>query len=291
MFKDFPSLHPLIVHFPLVLILLAVPFQLAVVWKNWQQIRWATLGIMTLAFLSALAASTIFHAEPTDDAPKDALMMFALHEKFAFLTLWMSGITLGLKLIGDLYKISYRSYDVLVFVSAIISAILLSIAGHHGAKLTHVAGVGPMGRYLMKEHGGMNENDTTMKMNDMDNMQKDNSSKLNDTFAKMQNMSTIDSMQKMNMNAMNDNKNASAKNNETSMGTMKGMDKPKKDMKNMEGMGTMEGMDKPKNDMKNMEGMGTMKGMDNIRPTKANAMDTLSFEDNNPARKKTKSKK
>jgi len=38
MFEEFPSLHPLMVHFPIVLILLTVPFQAAVVWKNWQQI-------------------------------------------------------------------------------------------------------------------------------------------------------------------------------------------------------------------------------------------------------------
>ena len=92
MFNDFPSLHPLIVHFPLVLILLTVPFQAAVVWKNWQQIRWTTLFIMAAAFLSSLLASTVFHAEPTEDAPKEALNMFAVHEQYAFLTLWMSAL-------------------------------------------------------------------------------------------------------------------------------------------------------------------------------------------------------
>ena len=39
MFKDFPSLHPFAVGFPIVLILLAAGFQAALVWKDWKQIR------------------------------------------------------------------------------------------------------------------------------------------------------------------------------------------------------------------------------------------------------------
>ena len=68
MFKDFPSLHPFAVHFTIVLILLAVAFQAIVVWKpSWQQVRWVSLSIMAVAFLSAWATSTIFHAEPSPD--------------------------------------------------------------------------------------------------------------------------------------------------------------------------------------------------------------------------------
>ena len=102
MFKDFPSLHPLVVHFPIVLILLAAAFQAVVLWKpQWQQIRWATLIIMGLAFISALAASTLFHAMIAPNAPKEALAIFEEHEKYAQYTLWMSGITFLVKGIGD----------------------------------------------------------------------------------------------------------------------------------------------------------------------------------------------
>jgi uncharacterized membrane protein len=178
MFKEFPSLHPLIVHFPIVLILLAAAFQVVVVWKpHWRQIRWTTLFIMASAFFSALAASTIFHAMPSADAPKAAMEIFEVHEKYAQLTLWMSGITLLLKSIGIFFKIDRRLYEVIVLIAAIIAAIFLSIAGHHGAKLTHVAGVGPMGRYLMKDHGGSHD-EKDMEGMDMDG---DSTTHMNDT--------------------------------------------------------------------------------------------------------------
>lgn len=323
MFKDFPSLHPLIVHFPIVLILLAAVLQIVVVWKpNWKQIRWATFFIMGGAFLSALLASTVFHAEPSADAPKTAMEIFEEHEKYAQLTLWMSGITLLVKGIGIFFKINKRSYGALVLIAAIVTAIFLSIAGHHGARLTHVAGVGPMGRYLMKGHGGgSNENDmkgmdmgdSTMKMNDtmpgmnsmpgMDTMNgmkdmpgmKDMKDKdMNMKNKKEMNMKNMDmtNMKDMNMKNMPDmdmknKKNMDMKNmKDMDMKNMPGMD-TMSNMKNMD-MTNMPGMDTMKNmkgtDMKNMKEMKEMPGMN----MKTNPMDTLRFSDNNPARKNKK---
>ena len=286
MFKEFPSLHPLVVHFPIVLILLAAAFQVVVVWKpHWRQIRWATLFIMAGAFFSALAASTIFHAMPSVDAPKAAMEIFEEHEKYAQLTLWMSGITLLLKSIGIFFKINRRLYEVIVLIAAIIAAIFLSIAGHHGAKLTHVAGVGPMGRYLMKGHGaGHDEKD--MEGMDMDG---DSTTHMNDSMPGMKNMPGMDTMKDMkNMDNMNDMKGMD---NMKDMKNMSGMDKMKNmkgDMKDMKDMKNMPGMDTIKN-MKGMDNMKDMKGMDMPGMNmKSNPMDTFRFPDNNPARKKAK---
>lgn len=293
MFKDFPSLHPLAVHFPIVLILLAAALQAVLVWKDLKQIKWVTLVIIGGAFFSSLAASTIFHAEPSVDAPKAALEIFEQHEKYAQLTLWMSGITFLLKSIGVFFKINRRSFEIIVLIAAIIAAVFLSIAGHHGAKLTHVAGVGPMGKYLMKGHG---EGGDMEDMKDMD-MKNDSSMKMTDTMPGMNNMDKMpgmDNMKKdssMNMKSMKDmtmpgmDKNAGMKDMKGMKG-MKGMDKMK-DMKNMSGMDKMKDMKDMKMDSSmNMKDMNNMPGMDNMKMPAKNPMDTLRFPDNNPARKK-----
>lgn len=289
MFKDFPSLHPLVVHFPIVLILLAAAFQIMVVWKpHWRQICWATLFIMAAAFFSALAASTIFHAMPSADAPKAAMQIFEEHEKYAQLTLWMSGITLLLKSIGIFFKINRRLYELIVLLAAIIAAIFLSIAGHHGAKLTHVAGVGPMGRYLMKDHGaGHDEKDMEGMDMDGDSTTHMNDTHMNDSMPGMKNMPGMDTMKGMkNMEKMK------GMDNMKDMKNMPGMDNMK-DMKNMPGMDTMKnmkGMDNMK-DMKDMPGMDStmkMEDMKNMNMPMKNPMDTFRFPDNNPARKKAK---
>lgn len=318
MFKEFPSLHPLVVHFPIVLILLAAALQVVLAWKDLKQIKWVTLVIMAGAFFSSLAASTIFHAEPSADAPKAALEMFEAHEKYAQLTLWMSGITFLLKSIGVFFKINQRSFEIIVLIAAIIAAVFLSIAGHHGAKLTHVAGVGPMGKYLMKGHG---EGGDMENMKDMD-MKNDTSMKMTDTMPGMNNMDNMPGMDKMKMDSSMNMKNMDmpGMDKNTGMKNMKGMDKMKdmknmpgmdkmKDMKNIPGMDNMKdmkdmkmdssmnmkdmnnmpGMDKMKMDSSmNMKDMNNMPDMDKMNMPIKNPMDTFRLPDNNPARKKAK---
>ena len=322
MFKDFPSLHPLAVHFPIVLILVAAVFQVVVTLKSWPQIRWATLFLMGGAFLSALAASTIFHADPSEDTPKAAMTIFEQHEKYAQYTLWMSGITLLLKGISDFYKINRRSFDVVLMTAAIVTLVFVSIAGHHGAQLTHIAGVGPMGRYLMKEHGGKEKDNDMKGMKDMKEKNSDSAMQKNDTMSGMKSMPGMDTMKNMKgMDKMKDMKNMKGKGDKKEMKNMKGMKsmkgmEGKKEMKNMEGMDpmknmnrkedmkdmkTMDNMDTMKNmknmkgmegkkDMKNMEGMDSMKNMKGMDMAGKNPMDTFHFQDNNPTWLKSKRK-
>lgn len=308
MFKEFPSLHPLAVHFPIVLILLAATLQAVLVWKDLKQIKWVTLVIMGGAFFSSLAASTVFHAEPSADAPKAALKIFEQHEKYAQLTLWMSGITFLLKSIGMFFKINRRSFEIIVLIAAIIAAVFLSIAGHHGARLTHVAGVGPMGRYLMKGHGEDGNMDDTKNMD----MKNDTAMKMTDTIPGMKNMDNTPGMDNMKMDSSMNMKdmNMPGMDKSTSMKDMSGMknmkgmdkiwdmkntsgmDKDMKDMKmdssmNMKDMNNMPRMDKMKMDSPvNIKEMNNISGMDNMKMLPKNPMDTLRFPDNNPSRKK-----
>jgi uncharacterized membrane protein len=157
MFSDFPNLHPLVVHLPIVLLMLSAGLQALLVYKDWPPVKWITMGVMAGGFLGAVAASTYFHAMPMGLPPK-AAAVFAAHEQYAGYTLWLSGITLLLAGIGAFFKIQRRAYEILVLVSAVATAGVLSVAGHRGAQLVYVEGVGPQGHLVMKghhhEHGG-----------------------------------------------------------------------------------------------------------------------------------------
>ena len=157
MFEGFPNLHPLVVHVPIVLIMLAAALQGILVFRDWPPVRWITLGVMAGGFAGALAASTVFHAMPMG-LPSKAAAMFAEHEQYAGYTLWLSGITLLLGGVGAFFQLKQRAYEILVLVSAVAAAGVLSVAGHRGAQLVYVAGVGPQGNMMMKGdhhgHGG-----------------------------------------------------------------------------------------------------------------------------------------
>lgn len=272
MFSDFPNLHPLVVHFPIVLILLSVVLQGILLFKDYYQIKWATLAVMGVAFLGSVFASYVFHAHIGELNP-NATKVFERHEQFAFYTVWMSGITFLLQGIGLFYKLNQRSFGVIVFVAALTSAIFLSITGHQGAKLVYVEGVGPQGKNLMKGHShsegmedshdgmDMNSGDTTKEMENMDhhdNMQMDSGKAMPGMDHSKMNMPADNST----MKGMDHSKMNQPNNKNTSKG-MEGVDHSKMNMPTNKATNKgMEGMDHSKMDMtpskttpKAMEGM------------------------------------
>ncbi|WP_192825374.1 DUF2231 domain-containing protein [Rufibacter sp. LB8] len=233
MFSDFPNLHPLVVHFPIVLILLGAGLQALMVFKDWQQVRWGTLVIMGGGFAGALAASTIFHAMPTGLSAQ-ATVVFNEHETYSSYTLWLSGITFLLRGISEFFKIYRRPYEILVLVFALAAAVVLSLAGHRGAQLVYVEGVGPKGNLLMKggHHGG----------------------------EEMENMEPGEGKQDSSHTGMEGDDHSQGGNSETGIDNMPSMDMPEGDNANTKpgtGQETNSGnrnMDQG-TDMKNMAGM------------------------------------
>lgn len=150
MFSDFPNLHALVVHFPVVLLLVAAALQVVLVFKDWQQVRWTALVAMAGGLAAGIAASTTFHAMPKGLPPK-AAAIFAIHEQYASYTLWLAGITLLLAGVGEYFQIRRRAYAVLVLLPALAAAGAVSWTGHHGAQLVYVEGVGPKGNMVMSE--------------------------------------------------------------------------------------------------------------------------------------------
>ena len=88
--KEFPNLHPLIVHFPIVLLLLAMMAQLAVLFcpKN-NQLKWLTFLLLLIGCIGTfIAIQTAVHI--SSDADDKAIDIFENHQRFGNLTLWFS---------------------------------------------------------------------------------------------------------------------------------------------------------------------------------------------------------
>ena len=236
MFTDFPNLHPLVVHFPIVLILLSVVLQAVLLFRDYYQIKWGALFIMGAAFLGAVLASYVFHAH-TGQLNTNASSIYERHENYAFYTVWLSGLTFLLQGLGLFYKLHQRSFAALVFVSALLSAVFVSIAGHQGAKLVYVEGVGPQGKHLMKGHSHAEGMEDTHEEMDRHS---------GDTAHNMENMDHHGNMKIDSGHSM-----------------------PGMDHSNMPGTGTsMNGMDHSNMNMPNRN--GSMKGMDHSNMSRGN---------------------
>ncbi|MBN9484573.1 MAG: hypothetical protein J0H46_14560 [Bacteroidetes bacterium] len=148
--NNFPNYHPLVVHFPLILLLIAAVMQIAILFRSNNLFNYTVTALTVLGFITGFLAATVFHAHPSHDINATAHKIFETHEKLAFTTLWLSGIASLFKIAG-LFT-SKRWVEVVAFIFLFGSAVTVSIAGHHGSELVYKQGIGPKGEKLEKEH-------------------------------------------------------------------------------------------------------------------------------------------
>lgn len=138
---DFPTLHPLVVHFPIVLLLIAVASQLASMFVFKKELSWVTLFLLVGGFIGAYAASNFVHPHTATLSPFTQQVLEE-HEEFAYLTVWIAGIAFVLKAISHFFLKRNIIGEAVVTILLIGSAYTVSTAGHYGAQLTHVETVG-----------------------------------------------------------------------------------------------------------------------------------------------------
>lgn len=145
--KDFPSLHPLIVHFPIVLLLLAFLTQLAALF-TWKKELSLLTGILLLGgFIGAYLAGRFFHPH-TGELTDAAQQVLDLHDRYADYTIWSAGIALLLKGISHFLLKQILWLEILMLILLGLVAGVVSKAGHYGATLVHIHEVGPQGNFL-----------------------------------------------------------------------------------------------------------------------------------------------
>lgn len=148
---NFPNYHPLVVHFPIVLLIIAMLFQLIsfFIYKN--ELSFAVVILLAFGTISAWLSSYLFHAHPSE-LPGNAQSIFQTHELFAQYTLWFALSALVVKLVSHFFLERKAWIEAVVSILLLTSAITVSVAGHHGAQLVHIEGVGPKGNLLETHH-------------------------------------------------------------------------------------------------------------------------------------------
>lgn len=145
--QEFPTYHPLIVHFPIVLIIMAAVFQLVslVVFRN--EMSWAVVFLSLFGVVGAYLASNVFHPHTTA-LGENAQRLLTEHELYADITFWLATAGFLAKVISNFVLKRPWWSETVVTALLIGSAIAVSLAGHHGAELVHKEGVGPKGAFL-----------------------------------------------------------------------------------------------------------------------------------------------
>ncbi len=150
-FDDFPTLHPLIVHFAIVLILVAAAMQLANLYFMKKEIAWIITAILFAGVLAAWVAGRNFHPH-THGISDHAQLVLDQHDKWADWTTYSGIVALILQAVNLFVFMGKRWAGAVVAIVLAISAYSVSRAGHYGSQLVHIEGIGPKGEFLEMEH-------------------------------------------------------------------------------------------------------------------------------------------
>ncbi|MEQ9288242.1 MAG: hypothetical protein RIG77_15100 [Cyclobacteriaceae bacterium] len=144
---DFPNLHPLIVHFAIVLLVVGAFLQVSNIYFLKTEIAWIAFGMVAGGVLTAYLAGRAFHPH-THGLTEHAQLVLEQHDFWADLTINF-GIIGAVAQGVNLFVLNKKRWAV-ALVGLILSIVGFSVsqAGHYGSQLVHIEGVGPQGNYL-----------------------------------------------------------------------------------------------------------------------------------------------
>ncbi|WP_143962885.1 hypothetical protein [Litoribacter populi] len=148
----FPSSHPLIVHFVIVLLIVgAILYGINIYFRK-LSLYWTALVMYIFGLGAAYLASYPLHPH-TAGLTEAAQEIMYLHDFWAYNTLTIGTIGAVL-MIGNLFLFRRnRIAMTAVALVLLLTSYAVSMAGHYGAHLVHIEGVGPKGEFLEKhEH-------------------------------------------------------------------------------------------------------------------------------------------
>lgn len=144
----FPTLHPLAVHFPIVLLPTGfVLLALGVAFRN-PGMKLAGWGTGSAGTIGAWISSTILHVH-TMGLTSAPMAVFENHEHWAARTIWIATAATAVGIVRFFWKKGGIWLEGAGIALLLASSIAVAVTGHYGACLTHLHGVGPMGHHLM----------------------------------------------------------------------------------------------------------------------------------------------
>lgn len=148
---DFPNKHPLIVHFPIVLLLVAAAVALCNIFFLRRELNWVVTIATLIGFVTAFVATKYAHPH-TSGLTDHAQLVLDQHDLYADWTVYLGGFGLVAQALSQ-FLFKGRRWSVLLAALVLSgAAYAVAMAGHYGAQLVHIEGVGPQGRYLESEH-------------------------------------------------------------------------------------------------------------------------------------------
>ncbi|WP_031428487.1 DUF2231 domain-containing protein [Flavimarina sp. Hel_I_48] len=148
---EFPNLHPLVVHFPIVLLLLAVVLQLIQLFTMTRTMDWVILMTIGAGFIGAYVAANFVHPD-TEGLTATAKSVLEQHDKHAMWAMWSSAAAAVLKVVSLFFYKQVRWFEIVTFLVMAFAGYSVAWAGHYGSQLVYIEGVGPQGQYMGEEH-------------------------------------------------------------------------------------------------------------------------------------------
>ena len=141
-----PNVHPMIVHFPLVLLFVAAAVDaLALAFRvRWPGLRLGATGLYTAGAATALAAFFSGRAAATSVMlPPGAIALLAAHAEWAERTVWFFGVyAVGRRARDWRLRRPSRPRDATLLIAGALGLALLFGTGERGARLVYEQGVG-----------------------------------------------------------------------------------------------------------------------------------------------------
>jgi len=135
--NEFPSLHPMVVHFPIALLVFAALFQaVSLFWSDtgWQR---SAATLLFGGLVGTILASWVFHPEPFSISG-EARQTFENHKNYADYTLYLvitSSVAVTVRLV---WRATGRWIAWVACILMLAASVMVCITGHLGAQLTHI---------------------------------------------------------------------------------------------------------------------------------------------------------